>query len=740
MAESKNKRRIRTTGTLTTTQQDRITRNLAKRNLDFTDRTPRAVQRANVRARGQEGKSTVDTDNAAKDAYTKFIKQLPKISEDVVQATAGLSKSKKAKRKNVTPGHERLRAKWLAKRRRYGWLTDDNDGYLALPLDADDDDDDEEEQEDLPDADDEEEQEDLPDADEDEEEQDNLPDADEEEEEEQDNLPDADEEEEEEDLPDADDEEEQEDLPDADEEEEQEDLPDADDEEEQEIIRRYPSDVELPDSDEEIQNTGGEESGLEDSDADVVSRRSAPIQRPEHPVVPEESSVTADVLVATDTSPADRRATHWQMAKSCAERDALVSALKELITQFVQKHFDHTLVQRCWGSVDVISKQHELDRRHTLIYTIKNVPETSYLQMHQVKGLDVPMNQCALCRKSIHYPDIDDALDHLQQAQIANDADVRLEARNDLGHWLVSISTHEWETSVRTPQDIGVAPAAPTNVPALFGERKDVTGVEYFAKVAENALSSARDELMLMAHTGESLNPVLHKRTTPANPGTIPRMTDPLASAKPSKRVLRELYLLKEEIEVVTSVFSQQRDALSALREVLDSSSFRITNQVRIQAYVGLEKPTIKGPTAQYFPKFEEDVQDLYKEAKKLAEALRHIIDIAEEGNLKAILIFTLVTIVFLPLSFVSSVFGMSTTDVRDMDSTQTLFWAIALPVTVAVGGVSLLATYGGPSIQHQSHQFMELRDRIKLITSKRQRSEDEEQIRPVEDGKVSKP
>jgi hypothetical protein len=61
----------------------------------------------------------------------------------------------------------------------------------------------------------------------------------------------------------------------------------------------------------------------------------------------------------------------------------------------------------------------------------------------------------------------------------------------------------------------GIIPSAPKYAPALLASYPEVTGAEYFAKVAENALSNARDELMLMAHTGKNRNPLLHIRITP---------------------------------------------------------------------------------------------------------------------------------------------------------------------------------------------------------------------------------
>lgn len=51
----------------------------------------------------------------------------------------------------------------------------------------------------------------------------------------------------------------------------------------------------------------------------------------------------------------------------------------------------------------------------------------------------------------------------------------------------------------------------------------------------------------------------------------------------------------------------------------------------------------------------------------------------------QAIYAFTIVTIIFLPLSAVSSIFGMNTSDIRDMEAGQWLYWASAIPVTILV-------------------------------------------------------
>jgi Mg2+ and Co2+ transporter CorA len=56
------------------------------------------------------------------------------------------------------------------------------------------------------------------------------------------------------------------------------------------------------------------------------------------------------------------------------------------------------------------------------------------------------------------------------------------------------------------------------------------------------------------------------------------------------------------------------------------------------------------------------------------------MIEVRKESNSKAIIIFTIVTVVFLPLSFVTSYLGMNSVDIREGTFNQSLFWMIAIP------------------------------------------------------------
>lgn len=151
---------------------------------------------------------------------------------------------------------------------------------------------------------------------------------------------------------------------------------------------------------------------------------------------------------------------------------------------------------------------------------------------------------------------------------------------------------------------------------------------------------------------------------------------------------------MQEELEVISTIFKQQFKFMLALEHVLDSSSYRITNRVRINAFKRLEQPALEMAMKERY-EYWKDMEKIQDQITKTTQVLRYNLEIAEEGQSKAILVFTLVTIIFLPLSFVASLFGMNTTDIRGTDRNQSIFWVVALPLTAVIGGLSLLVAYG---------------------------------------------
>ena len=95
-----------------------------------------------------------------------------------------------------------------------------------------------------------------------------------------------------------------------------------------------------------------------------------------------------------------------------------------------------------------------------------------------------------------------------------------------------------------------------------------------------------------------------------------------------------------------------------------------------------------------------EDYRDLIRRCGPLADRTKQSLEINEEDHGKAIMVFTVVTVIFLPLSFVTSYMGMNTVDIRDMNQGQGLFWSVAIPLTVVTVGICLLIGYNGDGIR----------------------------------------
>jgi len=85
---------------------------------------------------------------------------------------------------------------------------------------------------------------------------------------------------------------------------------------------------------------------------------------------------------------------------------------------------------------------------------------------------------------------------------------------------------------------------------------------------------------------------------------------------------------------------------------------------------------------------------DMLDECEALGQFVIHATEIEKDDLNKTILAFTIVTIIFLPLSFVTSFLGMNTTLDGNWQQTQDLFWEIALPLTFALSMFCLLLAF----------------------------------------------
>lgn len=173
--------------------------------------------------------------------------------------------------------------------------------------------------------------------------------------------------------------------------------------------------------------------------------------------------------------------------------------------------------------------------------------------------------------------------------------------------------------------------------------------------------------------------------------------------------------------------------------ETVDADSRRRTRaqnndwkrRYREERTVAVEEECLLGRGEAMIAKLRE-VQKLQRSADALRERVRQLIEIMDEDHGKAIRVFTMVTVLFLPMyvvkkdrtercsfasgirygwadhviirTFVSGFFGMNTVDIRDIEATQTLYWTIAIPVTVVVLAIAFVYGYKGDEIGDWIH------------------------------------
>ncbi|PVH82109.1 hypothetical protein DL98DRAFT_514177 [Cadophora sp. DSE1049] len=162
---------------------------------------------------------------------------------------------------------------------------------------------------------------------------------------------------------------------------------------------------------------------------------------------------------------------------------------------------------------------------------------------------------------------------------------------------------------------------------------------------------------------------------------------------KPARRrILGDIQLLHEELSAVITTRKAQTNAVCHFGWVGNAKTYRISNQSRNQQY-HLEGEVGQGCVDQMHDEI-DDLDLLLDRLVTLEQKVRYRVEVLEEDNSKAIFIFTVVAAVFLPLSFVTSYLGMNTVDIRDMNRSQSIFWATAVPATFGVVTLAILAAY----------------------------------------------
>lgn len=212
----------------------------------------------------------------------------------------------------------------------------------------------------------------------------------------------------------------------------------------------------------------------------------------------------------------------------------------------------------------------------------------------------------------------------------------------------------------------------------------------------------------------------------------------------PTTKLVMDLISCQEELNMVIQITQQQLEVIAQLQKLSGSAEllpdhgvdhqksqrppasangFTLNDSPHHRAtFRSMTASNLTDPLAQLQDNLQRelvDLQELRDNANTLVNRTIQLVNIRLEDHGKAILIFTVVTIIFLPLNFVSSVFGMNTIDIRDMTSTQSLFWAVAICVTTFVVGSAIFLAFKGGKLLDKLHLWLDdRRDRSVKTTS----------------------
>ncbi|KAL1839816.1 hypothetical protein VTJ49DRAFT_1095 [Mycothermus thermophilus] len=184
-----------------------------------------------------------------------------------------------------------------------------------------------------------------------------------------------------------------------------------------------------------------------------------------------------------------------------------------------------------------------------------------------------------------------------------------------------------------------------------------------------------------------------------------------LLRSKVTRRPWRGLFLditaLLEELSFLWVMFET---ALKRVDKYLEETDTAMKGSSDVQGPFG--KPRLARVEHEYMLReraaLNTECQKVYKLimfTESLQRRVKQMVEVMDEGNDKSIHVFTVVTVLFLPLTFVSGFFGMNTIDIRDIDADQTLYWTVAIPVTLVTLCATLVYAYKGGEIRDKLHE-----------------------------------
>lgn len=156
---------------------------------------------------------------------------------------------------------------------------------------------------------------------------------------------------------------------------------------------------------------------------------------------------------------------------------------------------------------------------------------------------------------------------------------------------------------------------------------------------------------------------------------------------EPSIKHTKSLYIVTSELTIMRNFISPIASLITALR---DHRSVPVDNAILAQIPMNTSIGIKISPLAQTYLRDVEDhcvlmmqsLDQMHSSAAGMIDLIFNTIAAYQNESMKQL---TVVTIVFLPLSFLVGFFGMNFTQFSSLNNDEGYFWSIAIPVTFGV-------------------------------------------------------
>jgi Mg2+ and Co2+ transporter CorA len=158
---------------------------------------------------------------------------------------------------------------------------------------------------------------------------------------------------------------------------------------------------------------------------------------------------------------------------------------------------------------------------------------------------------------------------------------------------------------------------------------------------------------------------------------------------EPSITHTTSLYILASELTKIRNFVSPANNLINALREHKEGShavgrgdqhgDTRVVSGVTISPVAS----TYLGDVEDHIILVTEGLDSMRHSCDNMIDLIFNVISAYQNESMKQL---TVVTIIFLPLSFMTGYFGMNIKDFPSINNSESYFWIVATPVSIVVG------------------------------------------------------